>query len=262
MVNSDTVIVGDPEIGDIVFVSGYLAGDGQNVANRIELVRPSPLSQFTLTGIVTEMGAAAWVVAGQTILLNDETEIDDTIILNDKVRVTGMIEANGALRATAIDRLLDSEGYPFVFTGVVQTMADELWQISGMAISVNVETAVSANIQVGDIVRVTGLILPDQTWLATAIDLVEPGTAAFTISGPVQNMSPWQVAGRQFETHAQTLIDAGIQVGDQVRVTGRIIADGTWVADQIELVDEDYLMEIIFAGIVDSIDPGLLMDCR
>lgn len=258
VVNSDTVIVGDPEIGDIVFVSGYLADDGQNVANRIELVRPSPVNQFTLTGIVTEMGAASWVVAGQTILLDDDTEIDDTIILNNKVHVSGKIEANGALLATTIARLPDSDGYPFVFTGVVQTMADTLWQISGMSIVVDGETAVSPNIQVGDLVRVTGLILPDQSWLATAIDLVEPGTAAFTISGLVQNMSPWQVAGRQFETNAQTLIDDGIQVGDRVRVTGRILADGTWLADQIELVDEDYLMEIIFAGIVDSMDPWVV----
>lgn len=258
VVNEATEISGDPRIGDIVFVWGHLAADGQNIADRIELVQHSPANQFTLTGIVTEMDEAAWVVAGQTILLMPDMEIDESIALDDKVQVSGMIGSDGTLTAASIIRLPETEGTPFAFTGVVQEMGEENWLISGVTVTVDEDTAVAPNIQPGDVVSVEGLILADQTWLATSIELVEAGTAAFSISGVVQSINPWQVAGIGFETSEQTLIDDEIEVGDLVRVNGRILPDGTWLADSITLLDEDYLLEIIFAGTVEAIDPWVV----
>jgi len=258
VVNEDTQISGDPQIGDIVFVGGHLAGDGQNIADRIELVQSSPINQFSLNGIVTEIGDDAWVVAGQAIQLTSETEIDDTIELNDAVHVAGTIGADGLLIATYINRLPDDEGYPFDFMGVVQQMGEETWQVSGVVITVDGETAVSTNIQVGDIVQVKGLILEDQTWLAHTIDLIDTTLASFNISGDVQRIAPWQVAGITFTTSPNTLIDDDIEVGDVVQVLGRILPDGTWLADSITLLDEDFLLEIVFAGIVDEIDPWIV----
>ena len=258
VVNEDTVISGDPQIGDIVFVTGHLAENGQNIADRIELVQTSPDNQFSLTGVVTEMGDEAWLVAGQTIQISVDTEIDDEIELEDTVHVTGTIAPDGSLIAASIVRMPDEEGYPFAFTGVVQQMGDETWQVSGVAISVDEETAVSDGILVGDIVQVQGLILEDQTWLASSIERVDTTLATFTISGEVQSIDPWQVAGIGFSTSAATLIDDDIEVGDDVQVTGRILPDGTWLADSISLIDEDFLLEIVFAGTVDEIDPWVV----
>ncbi|MBE2221720.1 MAG: FecR domain-containing protein [Anaerolineae bacterium] len=258
VVNENTIISGDPQIGDSVFVTGYLAADGQNIADYIALVQDSPANQFSLTGIVTEMGDEAWLVAGQTIQINDDSEIDDEIELNDTVHVTGMIGSDGSLTAASIVRLPDETGYPFAFTGVVQQMSDEMWLISGVTIMVDGETAVSHNILVGDIVQVKGLILEDQTWLASSIERVDTTLATFNISGEVQSIDPWQVAGIGFITSANTLIDDDIVVGDAVQVTGRILPDGTWLADSITLLDDDYLFEIIFAGTVDEIDPWVV----
>ncbi len=258
VVNEATEVIDNPQIGDIVFVWGHLAADGQNIADRIELVRRSPANQFVLTGIVTEMNEAAWVVAGQTIMLMPETEIDENIALDDKVQVSGVIGPDGTLTATDIVRLPDAEGTPFAFTGVVQEMGEESWLISGVTVTVDEDTAVSPNIQPGDVVSVEGLILADPTWLATSIELVEAGTATFSISGAVQSINPWQVAGIGFETNEQTLIDDGIAVGDLVRVNGRILPDGTWLAESIMLLDEEYLLEIIFAGTVEAIDPWVV----
>ena len=258
VVNEATEISGDPQVGDTVFVWGHLAADEQNIADRIELVRRSPANQFTLTGIVTEMDETAWVVAGQTIMLTPDTEIDATIVREDKVQVRGVIGPDGTLTATSIVRLPETEGYPFAFTGVVQQVDAESWLISGVLVTIDEDTAVSPNIQPGDVVSVEGLVLADQTWLATSIELVEAGTATFSISGAVQNINPWQVAGIGFETNEQTLIDDEIEVGDLVRVNGRILPNGTWLADSITLLDEDYLLEIIFAGTVEAIDPWVV----
>jgi len=254
----DTQISGDPQIGDIVFVGGHLAGDGQNIADRIELVQSSPVNQFSLNGIVTEIGDVSWVVAGQAIQLTSETELDDTIELNDAVHVAGTIGPDGLLIATHIDRLPDDDGYPFDFTGVVQQIGDETWQVSGVTITVDGETAVSANIQVGDIVQVKGLILEDQTWLAHTITRIDTTLATFNISGNVQSIDPWQVAGIAFTTSSSTLIDDDIEVGDAVQVIGRILPDGTWLADSITLLNEGFLLEIVFAGIVDEMNPWIV----
>jgi hypothetical protein len=258
VVNEDTVISGDPQIGDIVFVTGHLAEDGQNIADRIELMQTSPANQFSLTGVVTEMGDEAWLVAGQPVQINGDTEIDDEIALDDIVLVTGTIAPDGTLMAATIVRMPDEEGYPFAFTGVVQQMGDETWQVSGVMITVDEETAVSDGILVGDIVQVQGLILEDQIWLASSIERVDTTLATFSISGVVQSIDPWQVAGIGFDTSAATLIDDDIEVSDEVQVTGRILPDGTWLADSITLLDEDFLLEIVFAGTVDEIDPWVV----
>jgi hypothetical protein len=264
VVNEATVISGDPQIGDIVFVTGHLAADGQNIADRIELVQTSPANLFSLIGVATEMGDEVWLIAGQTVQVNEDTDIDDEIALDDIVHVTGTIAPDGTLMAASIVRMPDEEGYPFAFTGVVQQMGDETWQVSGVTITVDEETAVSDGILVGDIVEVQGLILEDQTWLATDIERVDTTLATFSISGAVQSIDPWQVAGIDFDTSAATLIDDDIEVGDDVQVTGRILPDGTWLADSITLLDEDFLLEIVFAGTVDEIDPwevnGLPLD--
>lgn len=258
VVNEETAIVGDPQIGDIVFVSGHLAEDGQNIADRIELMHQSPANQFSLTGIVTEISAETWLVAGQTIQINEDTHVDDDIQLNDTVRVVGTIGPNGSLIAATINQMSEEEGYPFAFTGVVQQIGDETWLVSGVEITLDGETAVSANIQIGDIVSVQGLILADQTWLAASIEWVDTTLATFSISGEVQSIDPWQVVGISFTTSPNTLIDTDIEVGDDVRVTGRILPDGTWLADSITLLDEDYLLEIIFAGTVETINPWII----
>jgi hypothetical protein len=71
-------------------------------------------------------------------------------------------------------------------------------------------------------------------------------------------MDPWVVAGIAFETRDWTEIEAGIAVGDLVKVEGNILEDGTWVASEIKLLDEDDLMTIIFVGTVDSMDPWVV----
>ncbi len=258
IVNENTTIVGDPQVGDEVFVSGYIAADGQNIANHIELIQESPENQFSLTGTVSDMDDDTWIVSGQTIHIDADADIDEDIAIDDLVHVVGFIDEDSTLVATTISQLPEDDELPFTFTGVVQQIGDESWQISGVTIQVNEETAVSAGIQVGDIVKVDGIILDEQDWLATSIELVDTTLATFSITGAVQSMDPWQVAGIPFTTNEDTLIDADIMVDDIVQVTGRILADGTWLADTIQLLDDDFLLEIVFAGIVDEMNPWIV----
>lgn len=258
-VNEDTLISDNPQIGDLVHVEAHLQDDGPPVADRITLVHPDPTNHFYLTGLVESIGDDAWVIAGQTISVTEATEIDEDIVVGDRVQATGTILPDNGLQAEEIKRLDDDDTHPFAFTGVVQTIVSGTWTISGVDVTITDTTSVEPGIMVGDLVHVEGLILGDGTWLAQDITLVTAGDATFTITGIVDNMDPWVVAGLPFTVYSWTVIDPNIEVGDLVRVNGRILSDGTWVATEIILLDDDdTLLQIVFVGTVDGMDPWVV----
>jgi len=116
-VTAETHIVGTPEVGRLADVHGTMpaAEDGGLVAKEI-IVRGTPNQpkpkehgrKFDLAGLVESIDAdtGAWVVAGQTVLVNEDT------VLNEKkgkaevgamVRVQAEEDENGALVATSIE---------------------------------------------------------------------------------------------------------------------------------------------------------------
>jgi len=104
-------------------------------------------------------------------------------------------------------------------------------------------------------VAVEGVIQVDGTWLATTINLVTPEGYHFEFIGEVQSISPWTVSGVSFDTADWTEIDADIQVGNKVRVSGIVDADGIWVAESIELFDTEHATSFAFFGQVLTLDP-------
>jgi hypothetical protein len=259
--HDETVIVGNPQVGDWVYVDGRLFADGARVADLIALLRRSPANRFTITGRVEAMKEDEWTIAGQAIQVDEETDVDAEIELQDRVRVEGIILQDGVLLAEQIRLIEETPGLPFSFTGVVQEIISDTWKISGVVITVDDETRVDEGLEVGDVVDVRGWILEDGSWLARAIERAEDVERSFEFTGEVESVDPWQVAGIPFETRTWTEIEPGIEVGDLVRVKGRILEDGTWVAFTIERLDddeEDDELQIIFVGPVDGIDPWVV----
>lgn len=254
-----TAIVGNPQVGDWVFVEGRLLPDGSRIADRIVLLRRSPLNRFTITGRVEAIGDAKWTVAGQTILVDEKTAIDGDIESGNLVRVEGVILDDGALLADQIRLLEELPGLPFSFTGVVQEIGDETWKISGVIITVDEETDIDEGLGVGDIVEVHGWILESGSWLARTIEHAEELERGFELTGVVESIDPWTVAGISFETREWTEIEPGIEVGDLVRVEGRILEDGTWAASEITQLDEEKrVLRIVFVGTVENMDPWVV----
>jgi len=249
-----TIIVGNPQVGDVVSVSGYLLPDGTLVATHIILLHYAPTNRFTLTGEVESIGDDEWVVAGQTIVVDVDTAVDETILVGDTVRVHGIVLADGTLLARRIDRVDDV--HPFEFIGVVQSIGPDSWLVSGVNITLDENTEIKDEIIVGDVVKVEGVILADNTWLAGEIKLADE-TARFEFTGPVNNIDPWVVAGIPFDTDSFTQIDDGIEAGDLVYVEGQILADGTWLATEIRLLTDEALT-FNFIGTVESIDPWVI----
>jgi hypothetical protein len=252
---NSTVIVGNPQLGDRVAVDGHVAPDGTRIADVIVLLSHAPENRFEFSGPVEAMGSAHWTIAGRTVEVTQTTHIDAGIKVGDLVKVNGVIKPGGALLAENI-RLLTVTGMPFEFTGLVQQMGNPTWTISGLSIAVNLSTTIEIGIAVGDVVKVEGHILPNGTWLADEIKRADD-ERQFEFSGIVQNMNPWVVSGISFSTTEETEIDAGIKIGDQVKVEGRILADGTWQAEEITLLANQFLT-FDFIGQVNSINPWVV----
>lgn len=259
--HSQTTFEGNPQVGDLVFVAGRLLADGSRLADHITLLTPPLGNRFNLTGQVTSIDANSWLVSGQTILVDDETDIDDDIELGDTVQVNGRVLAGGALLARDIDDTDDTDGLPFRFTGVVQQInpADQ-WYISGKQISTNGNTVIADDLTVGSIVDVSGWIMPDGRWLARRILPGQEQSATFSIAGRIQSIDPWIVAHIPFETRPWTAIDDDIDDDDIVRVHGIILADGRWVAHSIDEIDDDDDDNdtIVLMGVLSSIDPWIV----
>ncbi|MGD8406913.1 MAG: DUF5666 domain-containing protein [Anaerolineales bacterium] len=81
------------------------------------------------------------------------------------------------------------------------------------------------------------------------------GDSFFDVTAELESIDPWTVADINLETDDETQIEEGLQVGDLVRVQGIILEDGTWLANSIELAEEQIDPIIILIGKVDSVDP-------
>ncbi len=251
-----TLIVGNPQVGDIVFVEGRLLPDGTRLADLIVLLHTSPAQRFDLTGEVTQIEADFWTIAGQTIAITNTTQVDPGLVVGDLARAEGVILETGELLAERITSLEEGGGLPFAFSGVVQQI--DPWLVSGVPLAVVSTTVIDEGLAVGDVVDVSGSILEDGTWQAARIARSLAGSQAFEITGELQSLQPWQVAGITLVVNAWTEIDEGLEIGDLVRVTGRIQQDGSWLAYSIQRVDFSPNPLIVFIGTVISIDPWVV----
>ncbi len=252
----DTLIIGNPQVGDLVYVEGRLFSDGSRVADLILLLREDLANHFTLVGTADAIGDTAWTVSGQEIQIGAEAEIAERIAVGDLVRVEGIILEGGVLEATRITPA--GQALQFDFTGIVQAIVDlgggeETWTISGIDVLVNVDTVKPDTVEIGALVRATGSILEDDTWLATEIQLVETEVSSFEFVGTVDSIDPWVVSEIAFQVQPWTFISPGIMLGDLVLVIGEILPDGTWVASEVRLLDE--AIDLVFFGYVDSMPP-------
>jgi len=255
--NANTLIYGDPQVGDWVSVEGHLFPDGSRFADKIILLRRSVENRFSFTGKVESISAQTWVISGRTVKVDATTTLEDGLAVGDLVQVTGGVARDGVFWATSINQL-EAQDQAFHFTGAVESVGDPQWTVSGIQVTVNQSTTVNGDFVAGDLVVVEGKILEDGTWLATSIEPSPTQANRFEFTGVVQGLAPWQVAGIAFDTNDQTEIDEAIKVGDRVVVAGVIRPDGSWLAERIERLDAEHLLRFNFFGPVQSVNPWVV----
>ena len=110
-VMDETMITGNPQIGDNLLVQGRIIAD-RWVADSIE---PSSEDgeEFEFTGIVEQIGTENWLINGVSVLVNEVTEMDGGIAVGDTVKVIYTLLKDNRWLALEIERLeVEDESSP------------------------------------------------------------------------------------------------------------------------------------------------------
>jgi hypothetical protein len=254
LAGASTVVFGNPQPGDWVSFEGRQLSDGSRFADRIMLLSHSLENQFAFIGKVESIGDTAWTISGRVVQVNEFSEIEDGLMVGDTVQVAGSTAEDGSFWAKRLNQT-EGVGSNFRFAGIINSMDNNIWTISGIKVTVGESTTLYGDFEEGNPVVAEGVIKEDGTWLATTINLVTPEGYRFEFIGVVQSLSPWIVSGVSFNTADWSEIDADIKVGEKVRVSGMVSADGIWVAESIERLDTEHSTSFAFYGPVISLDP-------
>lgn len=105
------------------------------------------------------------------------------------------------------------------------------WKVTGNTFATRESTQIDEGLEVGNLVRVKGVILEDGTWLAASIERAEVEEQAdptIILIGKVTSIDPWVVNGITLNVTSDTLISEGIITEMIVRVEILLLEDGTW----------------------------------
>lgn len=103
------------------------------------------------------------------------------------------------------------------------------WTVAGTMLETRETTQIDEGLAVGDLVRVRGVVLEDETWVAYSIELAEQQTdPIIVLIGTVDSIDPWVVSGITLNVTTDTDIQGEITVGMIVRVEILLAPDGTW----------------------------------
>jgi len=131
-----------------------------------------PAYRFSLAGLVTANQGTTWVVSGVPFTVTPDTEIRGNPQVSSRVQVKGRILESGVWVADQIEPVEDDQ-QASSFTGTVQAISGDTWQVDGWTVLANRITDLGENLSVGRAVRVTFTILPDGRWLAVRIESLE-----------------------------------------------------------------------------------------
>jgi hypothetical protein len=103
------------------------------------------------------------------------------------------------------------------------------WMVTGNTFATRETTQIAEGLAVGDLVRVQGIILEDNTWLANSIERAEEQTGpTIVLVGKVTSTDPWVVHGITLNVTADTVINGEITPEKIVVVEILLLEDGTW----------------------------------
>jgi hypothetical protein len=173
LVNAQTAIFGNPQVGDLVEVRADRAPDGTLTATRIKTEDGDEDGddEREFRGIVSSIGSSSWTIGELVVLVNGATAIEGNPQVGDLVEVRADRAPDGTLTATRIKKE-DDDGDgddEREFRGVVSAIGPSSWTIGDFIVLVNDATVIEGNPQVGDLVEVRADRAPDGTLTATRI---------------------------------------------------------------------------------------------
>ncbi|HSL43173.1 MAG TPA: DUF5666 domain-containing protein [Anaerolineales bacterium] len=115
----------------------------------------------------------------------------------------------------------------FELVGEVESI--DPWIVTGNTFALRETTQIAEGLEVGDLIRVKGIILEDHTWLANSIEPAqEQIDPTIVLIGNVISTDPWVVHGITLNVTADTVITGEITPHMIVLVEILLLEDGTW----------------------------------
>jgi hypothetical protein len=176
---------------------------------------PAPTNEWEFEGLVQAIGAQVWIVAGQTLLIVPETELDDTLHVGDAARVKAQTTAQGRVLALKITRE-DGGNEDAEIEGGSDGDSSPEPEDTPESSPGNTPTPGDGG-SGGD----------------SSEDPEEQDQETFTGELTAISGSTWTIDGRHVTVDQEAEIEGDPGVGDTVRVDARLI-DGDWVAEKIE----------------------------
>ncbi len=103
------------------------------------------------------------------------------------------------------------------------------WTVAGKTFETNESTQIEEGLEVGDLVRVRGMVQEEDKWLAYSIESAKEQTNnTIILIGKVTSVDPWVVNGITLSVTDTTVINGEITTGMLVRAEILLLEDGTW----------------------------------
>jgi hypothetical protein len=280
-----------PVLSLVAALAIFLAACGPLPAGADVNVSPDGQSaSVEFSGVVESIAAAQWVIQGQTLLIGPATIIDPGIATGDLVQVHATVSLDGSVTAEKIETAsastpdassnddpssTPSAGDEIEFYGLVDAIGQNVWTVAGQDFAVTPQTEIKGPIAAGDTVKVHALVGLDGSLTAREIERFDAsmnGGLPLNLSAGEMEMlgvveeigaAQWTISGIVFGVDAGTEIEAGLAVGDPVKVEAVLQPDGSLLATEIKLPDSDDSsssddssgLELEFTGVVEALGP-------
>jgi len=234
---------------------------------------PDPGPRVEFRGVVESISDAQWVISGQTVLVDINTEIDEShgpAQVGATVEVKAHRQADGSLYAYRIkveeadDDDDDEDGVEIEFQGFIEAVNGDVWVVAGEEVIVDANTNIDereGKAVVGAYVEVKAERRTDGSLYARRIRVrtqeeempeVEWKGAVEAINGEI-----WTIGGREVLVDARTRLEeenGPIDVGVYVEVKARQQTDGSLWAERIRSrkPEDDDLNEMEWEGVIEA----------
>jgi hypothetical protein len=196
---------------------------------------PTRLQKYRFEGWVEAIAGEVWTVAGQQVVITNSTEFDESqgkAEVGALVSVVAERQPDGHLDAL---KITVKQARPVEFSGPIDEIGQGYWIVGGRRVTVNTDTKIEGQPEIGATARVEAIRLADDSLVAVHI-VVEPAqTIQFT--APIVSIGPatWVVGSWTVYLDANTAIDGEPSVGAIAEVTARVRTDGSLLATQIRI---------------------------
>ena len=250
----DTVMETGLSVGEALVVEALLRPDGSLLARRVG--EDEGIAQIaartTIRGVFQERDSIAgyWTISGTEVLVDRDAHIDALPRTGQRVKVIAILREDGDLHAREVENQPETENLEGEHTVWLEGIFREItgrgaWDIGGIPVEVNADTALSGRPSVGSRVSVTAAY-SESALLATEVSAAPSETneaiRSVSIQGVVEQefRGIWLVVdGMRIVLSDLTKTLGNVAIGSTVIVKAEIQPDGSLIAREVATTDPD-----------------------